>query len=332
MKKVVYFHCGAPKTGTSYIQHLIALNRQMLLENSIYYPESKYGQGVEDPFVVKSGNAIELAHFLRPNDVPHAVKNESSYLDAFSECLSKGFSKVLFSSEHLLFPCSEKSKYILDACSKAGYEFKFLYFVRSYYEYARSSYSQDLKKAAITDSFLEYIKGFKFSFAGNIKALEDLCGRKPVEVYSYDEHSARLGEFFFHDLLNVQLDLRAKLRVNRSLSSKEIECLLFINRLRRNASPKRFKDKFVSNYISELLIKYSVVNSSSECVDADALNYIVNNCADDMEYVNSFVRGEKILASVNPCGEASSVQYELSDFEKMCLASISSLIASRRPS
>ena len=38
MSRVVYIHVGAPKTGTTYLQDRLALNRSALAEHGIHYP------------------------------------------------------------------------------------------------------------------------------------------------------------------------------------------------------------------------------------------------------------------------------------------------------
>ena len=38
MSRVVYVHIGAPKTGTTYLQHRLALNRRDLAKHDVHLP------------------------------------------------------------------------------------------------------------------------------------------------------------------------------------------------------------------------------------------------------------------------------------------------------
>jgi hypothetical protein len=44
LDKRVYFHIGAPKTGTTYLQNVLFANRPALAERGALYPYEDFGQ------------------------------------------------------------------------------------------------------------------------------------------------------------------------------------------------------------------------------------------------------------------------------------------------
>jgi hypothetical protein len=44
MSRVVYLHVGAPKTGTTYLQDRLALNRGDLARHGVHYPPASSGR------------------------------------------------------------------------------------------------------------------------------------------------------------------------------------------------------------------------------------------------------------------------------------------------
>ncbi|RFU12431.1 hypothetical protein DZD18_12020 [Rhodobacteraceae bacterium W635] len=65
----VFLHCGAPKTGTSYLQVLFARHAQDLQAEGIHYPLKAFTEGASDGRIT-SGNGILMANYLRPSLPP----------------------------------------------------------------------------------------------------------------------------------------------------------------------------------------------------------------------------------------------------------------------
>ena len=131
MKEVI-LHVGHGKTGSSYIQSVLALNVPLLNQNGIAYPSHNSFEGASQGFV-SSGNGTELS---LPN------------IDA------QQYSKVLFSGEHLF---SNLLNTVL--LSRLAYDYKLtvVLYTRDVVELAVSRWAQAVKRLGVkqdVDSFL----------------------------------------------------------------------------------------------------------------------------------------------------------------------------------
>ena len=79
--KTVYLHCGAAKTGTSFLQTLFAKHSEDLISEGILYPFNKFVSGAEKGNIT-SGNGVPMANYLRPG-LPHAITNKDLFLQNY---------------------------------------------------------------------------------------------------------------------------------------------------------------------------------------------------------------------------------------------------------
>lgn len=160
MRKI-FLHCGAPKTGTSYLQVLFAKHADELRAHGIDYPLNSFVTGAKDGQIT-SGNGVEMANYLRPN-LPHRIADKNLFAQTFDELLTKAAgTDLLFSSEFLVFPENDRTAHLVALMAKHGYSARVIYFVRDYANVARSAYSQHVKRQGETAHFQEFIAASQF--------------------------------------------------------------------------------------------------------------------------------------------------------------------------
>ena len=153
----IFIHCGAPKTGTSFLQVLFARYAEDLEAGGIIYPENSYS-ALAKAGKITSGNGIEMANFLNPN-LPHIIADKEAFPEDLKRTITEAAGKsLLYSSEFIMFADSERSKRLAKVISDAGYTPQVLYCIRDIGRAATSSYSQAVKRHGETRSFRDFVK------------------------------------------------------------------------------------------------------------------------------------------------------------------------------
>ncbi|WP_022950582.1 hypothetical protein [Leucothrix mucor] len=136
----VILHIGAPKTGSSALQHFLFLNRELLLEKGIYYP--RHGFDVNGISGGHSGIGASL--------IEGDVSKSQSILDRYvSESRKKGLT-LLVSAESLFgYP-----KQVKKLCS--GLNVGVISFYRDPLESIISGYNQSVKRHYNTSTLDSY--------------------------------------------------------------------------------------------------------------------------------------------------------------------------------
>ena len=141
MSRTVIIHVGHGKTGTSYIQSSLALNRGKLSELGISYP---YDLSIERAIQgdTTSGNGALF---------------QSHYLPAIEEA-----DQILFSSEILFHSLIDDGGLSLRNCLMDKYEnVKIILFTRDILDMLVSTWGQLVKKMGATIGLNEYIQSRK---------------------------------------------------------------------------------------------------------------------------------------------------------------------------
>lgn len=187
LMKKLKLHIGLEKTGTTYIQGMLARNYELLKLHGILYPKAGR-EGNHHYWIAKAlGFKIE-------NEYLDKKKVELEFRALQAELKNTACETILLSSEHFDFqPTDANCKRITHVFS--DYEIEIILSLRNQIEYAQSLYSEYLKWGGI-QTFLEFLETpDKFNF------YKKYCiWKKNFEVLNlidYD-HSK-------HDLLNVFL-------------------------------------------------------------------------------------------------------------------------------
>lgn len=213
----VYLHVGHGKTGSSFIQNVLAHNTSTLLGHGFYYPETHRVQAA------RFGNITSGNYFA--NEI---IKN----FDQITAEAPTG-ANLLFSSEHLFKDIPEKSN-LLEFLHQKGVETHALLFIRDPVAALPSHYSQAVKRDGFSGTIDDYIKDIddNMTHAARLPLFVDACEKSGVDlkVRNYERHKADVIATFedFLEIPTATLE-KASQRINRSLAPSEIDFVRYVN-------------------------------------------------------------------------------------------------------
>lgn len=193
-RKLIYLHIGSPKTGTSALQYFLLKNREVLDGKGISYPEH-----LVDGNCISSGNAEQLAHFLRqgePQQAQHFIE----------QALQESCGRIIWSSEYFyrMDPTgTEALKHLLSM-----HEVKVIVYLRRQDAVLVSAYNQGVKRHQRTtcmSSWLAKRLGNEADAYTELSKWSTSFGKENLIIRIY-EPSQFFGETIFSDFLHV-LDL-----------------------------------------------------------------------------------------------------------------------------
>lgn len=237
----LFVHIGTNKTGSSYLQSTITLNKKILQESGVYVPDSKWDdkmiQGVITP-----GNGHELAKIL-------VNKNTADKLFAYlnqirNAALNFGCEKVLLSNEILIRIFSEPQ--ILNdfetASQKAGFEeVHCLTFLRNLYGHALSLYKHRAKSGK-NENYKTWFESDYETLRLFNPLMENLKNSKlSFKFVPFEKDSKKIIQRFSEWIVieNHKLKLFEN-SVNPSLTLNQIKWLQHINKRYEGIGPELY--------------------------------------------------------------------------------------------
>lgn len=276
--KTLYLHIGHGKTGSTYLQSLLARNREVLIQNGVMYPikEDTYLKALNGE--VTSGNGDKLLEALRSND----DKLLGRTLQA------SGTNSFLYSNELLHGALSQRTLSVLVPKAKEmGWEMiSILLFIRDPIEHAISCYIQRLKRSRNRqlediNTFLEHYK-VPIKSLDIVKACQFFNDDIAMQIYNYSKDKDQISSKLF-TWLGVPLealDLNARPNscekkeapINRSLTLSEQE---FCKALIESGIPSKFlSDALVTRLPSQKAEQPKVGRKSVEAMMKRNMNAI----------------------------------------------------------
>lgn len=319
--RTLYLHCGAPKTGTSFLQVLFARHADVLKENNIIYPHNSFTEGASKGKIT-SGNGILMANYLRPQ-LPHHIENKDIFIDDFDRMLREGEGKdFLFSSEFLVFPRNERTQRLVDVINGNGYNVKALYFVRDIADAARSAYSQQVKRHGEVKNFADFLKTWDGFALHHTNLIASAFGEDSLSLFNYGQHKEDLAKFVFRDFLGCDFDPDFHEKINRSLTDKEMDLLISFNSVAGDGNA------FASTFVSDALMRMNDVAYDDFLPNEEEFEILDGKFSNAVKGLNRRIIGEPIRISKGVRG--GSISQELSDFERFTMAVLAKLVNNSR--
>ena len=217
MSRTVIIHVGHGKTGTSYIQSALALNRDKLSDLGISYPY--------DP-------SIELA-VKGDTTSGNGALFQSNYLPTIEES-----DQILFSSEIMFHSLIGDNGLSLRNCLMNKYEnVKIILYTRDILDMLVSTWGQLVKKMGATIGLNDYIQSRKDRHHEKVISWINLSKKMgyELELRNYSQCKRNLLETFYsclglNELQTENFTLPQYKTINRSLSNIELESLRIINK------------------------------------------------------------------------------------------------------
>ena len=290
-KTKLFLHIGHGKTGTSAIQSSLAIASEKLAALGIEYPIDTKLRDRASQLEITSGN-------WKP-------KSETSLTDQLLEITrrNKKNSTIILSSESLFWLVPD----LLSRKSDWGdfIDLHIIMAVREVEEMLSSEYQQLVKRHGNSMLLGQFIRTRNFVSSHHAKAAEiiDLMSQHKTSntIINYSKHRKDISRLIFK-LIGAEEaypeDKMAGAVINRSLSRKELEFLIMINKLYHNKFPS------ISTTISDALIKrqpnleagkYRISEKQLEKIykKNEAALQKINACLDSNEQLSTHSSPEK---------------------------------------
>jgi hypothetical protein len=230
----VFLHIGIEKTGSSHIQSLCSINRELLRINGLWYPGKGKGDDLSKKGEISSGNAQKLADLINQN----ATKNILSFLEEnIEEAKTKECDKLLLSNELLLLALADEHKLnhfneVLKQLKDSTFDF--LLVLRDPVDQALSLYKHRAKSGKIHD-IEEWPNDYYFYGDALNRFLTNYNNLNfNLHVEKFKKENGYLEDMFFKKWLKLDINLKNPPKVvNPSLSLSE---LMLIRKIRENNS------------------------------------------------------------------------------------------------
>lgn len=223
---ILYLHIGTEKTGSSYMQTILANNRDFLIGRSCYYPTGGKREADMLSGRISPGNAKELTIALLGKDIESLTTLLSKLLN---EAEYKGATKLVLSNENLMEALSDSTKLniLLTVCQKLGItDVKILLILRDPIEQALSLFKHRAKGGLILE--LEKWLHEGYELPSILSKLLYVLPESRVDfmVRKYEKNSKYLTSIFFKDWLGLPFPTSWNDKyVNPSLTLSELNLL-----------------------------------------------------------------------------------------------------------
>ena len=277
----LFIHFGVYKSGSSYLQHVCASQKDYLAENGIYFPRSREDDKMKKGLISK-GNAENLNLALKKGNGQKVIKILQNW---YNVAESKNCQTVLISSEGLVHHLAVQHKLdlIIQGTISIGYtSVDALGFFRNLSDHALSTYKHRAKSGTIPD--------YKF-WVNNVYETPLLLDRLASVIANNQGINWTLRKFrkegnfmkqaFFKDWLEIEVPLfKTRPNVNVSITLSELKVMNHIRLLYPNVTDYFYED-----------FKNLAINDKSDDKDLDA--YVLSY------FAKSLARHDRIIHNIN---------------------------------
>lgn len=237
IKPSLVFHVGMPKTGSSYLQSMFALNRELLSQNGFVYP------------VHPNSPEAELGRITIGNFPGWRSLEKTLNASGLRSSVTVFSSELLFGS---LSSTENSLGWQLLKRWNRSFSVKLVLFIRDPIAHAISQHQQFVKRGGMVEDLDEWIR------TANLPSLEDFisAAKKNVdglEIINFSKHEDDLWERTLRAITwSSQKKIRwvypTNLRVNRSLSAGELRLQVTANTITGwSSSSKILSDQFCNS-------------------------------------------------------------------------------------
>jgi len=282
-------HIGATKTGTSAIQTALVRNRATLLANGILYPADNDSDEKAKAGRVTGGNGGLFRSLYNKylNSPERALKNFEAELRHLVS--GAGANALLFSHERTGGIEPELLSELKIVLSRHFDRVQIIYYVRHIVDHAISQYGEYVKRRKMKKSFNAFAPKYRARFKETIEKYESVFGCNDMQCVLYDDVRNNIFRDFLQRIgLPSELDYEEPERVNRSLTSDEIEVLRRVNRM-------GFSRGLVAPLVEDLTFHVKNPKHRHMSVSRAAIDAVAEANQGVIEYVNARLSGGAVL-------------------------------------
>ena len=286
-KKRLILHIGAPRTGSSALQDFFILNAKQLKDLGFYY---LVDHSISSGQFSCSGNGARLLELCESS---FTADPQSVLISYFT-----GLDNAICSHESFFNMSSSGWKRLREICNDNEITLSIIAFVRNVYGAYLSNYNQFVKMEGETKEFVQFVMRDNAWRLDTLRHVQELFNNQ-MRVIHYDSHCLNLPQVFF-DSAGIEFNCGSAAhpirKVNRSLTSRELQILIEFNRVLGDVDAKR---------ASKVLIAANPEVSEPIQINAQALEIIEERHRRDVDWLNeTFFSGEKI---VSVAGESDAI-------------------------
>ena len=239
-QRLLFIHAGGGKTGSSALQSALAEMTSQLAEHGIAYANAPTTQS---RYAITSGNGVALF------DLVATSRWEEEGADLLESYLGSHAIGIC-SSEFLGSMSAGNWRKLLETAADRGIEVRVVFFVRPASSYLAACYNQDVKRAGVHVSLVEYLREATWHHLDALMTLDAVIPADALRVRNYDACRSEVASAFataFPELEIVAKILRpaTKRTVNRSLDDAEIAVVRRVNRQLGGKAGEALSDKLI---------------------------------------------------------------------------------------
>lgn len=275
----LYLHIGTEKTGSSFLQTILANNRPLLERNSIFFPKAGNREKGMKSGLISPGNGKALLTAIQNDDLDVITNLFDSYKKQAS---NKNCKNILLSNENLITVLHDTNKLNLlkKCCVMAELELaQSLLIIRNPIQQVISLYKHRAKNGS-QENFKEWlVKNYKLpSYLKGIMRQVNNENLK-IDAFQYRRDSAYMIEFFFKNWLAIDdMPDWKESEVNPSLTFSELTFLSHLKKLkpayvpffynkfltipRKNKSKDKAIEESIETFLNQYLFQYDDVWNS----------------------------------------------------------------------
>lgn len=201
MKKEIFIHVGAGKTGTSAIQEFLFINEEKLNK-----------QGIHIPFIGRDESNKFIFHHRLAGGKENNLDFDKTIL-LWKQLALENKKKILITSEIFHSRIVDKKNLNFFKTIKKifdSYNLYIIFYIRREDQWLESAYKEWIKNGLIRDgtSLDEFILKQRVTLAEQVFLFADIFGQENIIVRPYEKKQFVGGNIFtdFFDILNIKLD------------------------------------------------------------------------------------------------------------------------------
>jgi hypothetical protein len=265
-----------PKTGSSAIQALLALNPEYLLIKGYTFPAH---QGFKQAFQTSAGNVPQMRHW---------IENENN--QGFALFLQQSLTKKVILSSEILFTTLKNHPQKFAQLIKP-YDYKIICYVRRMDELVESCINQQVKNHNLVDYSQANKIAETFNFYSCLSGAVKYIDQERIIIKNYDRDFFRNGNILLDflsifKLKNSKLLIYPEKQVNPSLNFSALELRRLLNRIQIDKTDLKLKYK-----INALLAKYSVekIEPKTRVLSSNQKNELIKHFqSQSRQFANQF--------------------------------------------
>jgi len=294
-RKTLYIHAGGPKTGTSSIQSFLGTIASHLTTYDWSYEHSP---DTTDANGSNCGNGLPVYDLLTADNFTQAALDDL-LVSYCGPCTNAICSSEYFSS---ITPTHWKELY--ESSKRLDIHLNVVFYVRDVIPFMLSAYDQHIKNHYEQGSFDSWVEQADYpkhwQHATALRSIEAVLPNSSIRVIHYKERSCDVIESFLslvglEDLAAVERHA-VRPRFNRSLTAKEREILLAVNRTSAGLAGKAARSK----ELADLLI-HAQPHLEGECdaCSSVSISTLTARFVKDVDWINdTFFRGGNVVSVV----------------------------------